>query len=435
MVAGQLEDEDGFVRRVHELYATTDAQGFDVLRFKNGRVVERYSIPQRIGADVVGRVWSFRDVTDRERMLRGAQFLADAGRLLGSLDVEKALESVARLTVSYLGDGCAIDLLSDVGGAHRLLAIDRDPTRTIKSEIPRTVLAGRSLIYATNGTSYMSVPMPGRSTLFGVVTFVAGGGRRYTEPDLELAEDLARRIAMAIENAHLYRGAQDALHAREEFLSIAAHEIRGPITAIHLAVQGLRRGRTDSRAGAKLLDIVEREDRRLARFVDELLDVTRIRGGRLHFDLERVDLGEITREVVARLGPEIAPSGSSLSVVTDGDLVGLWDRIRLDQVVTNLLSNAVKFGLGKSVEVIVHSDDARATLLVRDHGIGVDPGMEKRIFDPFARAVSARNYGGLGLGLYIVRTIVEGLGGAVRVETTAGGGSTFTVELPRSKEP
>src|SRR5262249_36874113 len=156
-----------------------------------------------------------------------------------------------------------------------------------------------------DGISHMSVPMPGRGTIFGVFTFAASNGRRYSEADLELAEELARRAALSLDNAQLYRGAKEALRAREEFLSIAAHEIRGPITSTHLAVQGLRRTPPDSKTRPKLLDVIEREDRRLSRFVDELLDVARIRGGRLHFDLESVDFGEVVREAVARLASEI----------------------------------------------------------------------------------------------------------------------------------
>jgi PAS domain S-box-containing protein len=434
-VTSQLEDSTAFLQRVRELYSTPLAESFDILRFKDGRVFERYSIPEKIGSEVLGRVWSFRDVTERERLLRRAEFLADAGRLLASLDIERALEAVAQLAVPYMGDGCAVDLLTDVGGARRLFVVERDANLPIRTEIPRAVLAGHSLVHTVGSLSYMSVPLPGRSTLFGVLTLVAGRDRHYGAADLDLADELARRTALAIENAQLYRAAQEALRVREDFLSIAAHEIRGPITSLHLSIQALRKSPPTSRVMGRLLDVIERDDRQLIRLVDELLDVTRIRGGRLHFDLEHVDLAEITREVTARLGPDLARSGSSLSVETRGDLVGLWDRTRLDQVVTNLVSNAVKYGLGKPIEVTTDGDDERATLVVRDHGIGIDPKAKDRIFDPFARAVSVRNYGGLGLGLYIVRTIVDAFGGTVKVDSTPQAGSTFTVVLPRVTHP
>jgi signal transduction histidine kinase/PAS domain-containing protein len=431
-VTSQLDDPIGFLQRVNDLYDAPEAQSFDIVRFKDGRVFERYSIPQKVGSDIVGRVWSFRDVTDRERLLRRAEYLADAGRLLASLDIERALDGVARLSVPFVGEACAVDVLSDVAGPRRLLVVERDSNHPIQTELPRAVLAGHALIYDDNSFSCMSVPLPGRTSLYGVLTFVAGRERHYCAADLDLAEELASRIAIAVENAQLYRAAKDALHVREEFLSVAAHEIRGPITSLHLSIQALDREPSASGTMRKLLDVIERDDRQLIRLVDELLDVTRIRSGRLHFDLQQVDLGEVTREVTTVIGPELARSGSSLSVSTSGDLVGLWDRTRLGQVVTNLVSNAIKYGLGKPIEVDARGVSGTATLIVRDHGIGIDPKVHEHIFDPFARAVSARNYGGLGLGLYIVRTIVDGLGGQVSVESALQQGSTFTVVLPKS---
>ncbi len=182
-----------------------------------------------------------------------------------------------------------------------------------------------------------------------------------------------------------------------------------------------------------MFEIVEREDRRLARFVEELLDLGRIRTGSLPFTFEEVDLGEVVRDASARLGAELARSGSSLSIATEGRPVGTWDRFRLEQVVTNLLSNAIKFGLGRPIEIAASAREGRARLVVRDQGIGIPPAAQERIFQPFERAVSVRHYGGLGLGLHIVRTIVTALGGTITLESAPGAGSTFTVELPQSR--
>ena len=233
-VMEQLEDPEAFIRGVRELYGHPHGQSFDVLRFKDGRVFERYSTPQRLGDDVVGRVWSFRDVTERERLLRRALFLADAARLLASLDVEPALDSVARLAVPYVGDGCAVDLLGN-GGPRRLLVVSRDPTQAINPELHSAVVLGHPTIYEVAPRSYMAVPLVVKDAVIGAMTFVAAPGRRYSSHDLELAEELARRAALSLQNARLYEGAQAALKARDEFLSVAAHEIRGPITSMHMA--------------------------------------------------------------------------------------------------------------------------------------------------------------------------------------------------------
>src|SRR5262249_15163861 len=151
---------------------------------------------QRIGDRVVGRVWTFSDITEREKLLRRALLLADAGRLLGSLDAEKALEAVARLTIPYLGDGCAIDLLTEGSGPRRLLAISRDPGDPMSTSLPRTVLMGRSVIENTGGRSYMSVPIKAHGDLFGAFTFMSAKNRQFTERDLSLPEELANRAAL-----------------------------------------------------------------------------------------------------------------------------------------------------------------------------------------------------------------------------------------------
>jgi signal transduction histidine kinase len=266
-----------------------------------------------------------------------------------------------------------------------------------------------------------------------VLTFVAPKGRDYTKTDLGLVEDLGRRAALSMDNARLYEAARDALTNRDEFLSIAAHEIRGPLTSIHLAAQGLIRESLPPSGIKAALEVIEREDRRLSRFVDELLDLGRIRTGQMHFDLEDVDLGTVVRDVVSRLSGELAQAGSAVTITTNGDLVGQWDRFRLEQVVTNLVSNAIKFGEGKPIDVTAERVNGRAKISVVDRGIGIEPKMLNRVFEPFERAPGVRQYGGLGLGLHIAKTIVDGLGGTLTVESRPSAGATFTVDLPASR--
>ena len=429
----QMENPDEFVRSIEEIYANPETESIGQVRCKDGRVFERFTGPQRIGSDIVGRVWTFRDVSERERLLRSTLFLSDATRLLASLEVEQALDAVARIAVPYMGDGCAIDVFG-VGGPRRLIAISRDPRMPMSPELHPTVLGCHSLVYEVGSISYLGIPLLIKDSLVGAITLCASVHRRYLPRDLEVAEELARRAALALDNARLFRRSQEALRARDEFLSVAAHEIRGPITSIHLAAQAIRKGKARPGSLQKLVAIVEREDRRLSQFVDELLDLGRIREGRLRFQYETVSLGEVVRDVATRLDTDVMRSGSSLSIVTDEKVIGKWDRFRLEQVVGNLLSNAIKFGLGAPIEITIRAHGARAFLVVKDHGIGIEPEMIPRLFKAFERGVSERHYGGLGLGLHIVKTIVEAMGGSVRAESDPRDGTVFTVELPAEGE-
>jgi PAS domain S-box-containing protein len=430
-VTEQLEDAESFRRRVRDLYARPEELSFDVLLFKDGRIFERYSCPQRVGGEIVGRVWSFRDVSERERLFRRALFLADATRLLASLAVEPALKAVAQLAVPYVGEACVIDLFGD-GEARRFGAVSTllDRSSDLPSVAP-AVRRGEALIYEIGSVAHLGVGLLMRQGAAGAITARAGPGCRYAKEDLELVSELGRRAALAIDNARLYRRAEDALAAREEFLAVAAHEIRGPIHAIQLSIQALREGKAPPEATPRLLQILERQGRRLTQCAEQLLDVGRINAGQLELEYQGVALGELVRDVAARLGPELARSGSKFNISTGaGRICGEWDRFRLEQVLTNLLSNAIKFGRGQPIDIAIACAKERATISVQDHGIGIEPEAKARIFKPFERGVSARHYGGFGLGLHIVRTIVEAMGGTVTVDSEPGVGSRFVVDLP-----
>jgi signal transduction histidine kinase len=230
--------------------------------------------------------------------------------------------------------------------------------------------------------------------------------------------------------------AQAAVRVRDEFLGVAAHELRTPLTSLSLQVQLLRKqlGRDGSVEADKLkrsVALAERQTARLAQLVDSLLDISRLTHGRLELNLEELDLAEVARAVVHRFETEARLLDVALTVDAPEPVRGRWDRLRLEQVVTNLVDNAVKYGEGRPVAVKVEGTADGVRLTVRDEGIGIDPEALPRLFGRFERAVSERHYGGLGLGLYITRTLVESMGGQVRVESEPGQGSTFTVELPR----
>ncbi len=184
-----------------------------------------------------------------------------------------------------------------------------------------------------------------------------------------------------------------------------------------------------------MLEACDQQVRRFGQLVNDLLDITRIGVGRVDLRLEEVDLAAVARDMAARFAPELAEVGCPRPACADVAAPGRWDRLRLEQVTANLLSNAAKYGRGKPVEVSVEANGTMARLTVRDQGIGVAPEDQARIFERFERAAPGYEYGGLGMGLYIVGQIVQALGGSVWVESTPGEGAAFTVELPVAGPP
>jgi PAS domain S-box-containing protein len=228
-----------------------------------------------------------------------------------------------------------------------------------------------------------------------------------------------------------------AIHARDEFLSIASHELRTPITSLQLQVESLlaetiaRHGGDQSDRWVRRMTLAMRQVERLTRLIEELLDVSRISMGKLTLSREEADLSALVREVVGRFQEQAHRVGSEIVLDADRPVFGSWDRLRLEQVMTNLLSNAIKFGAGKPIDVTVRGGrPTLATVTVRDHGIGIEQSDLARIFGRFERAVSSRSYGGLGLGLYIVQQIIDRHGGRVEANAVPGDGAELRFELP-----
>ena len=258
------------------------------------------------------------------------------------------------------------------------------------------------------------------------------GGREQEEP----AGDL-RELEM------LRRDASSAQRARDEFLSVASHELRTPLTTLQLQIQTLQRWtsqsrpdgvgrRTDIEDFREKLDSAERQIRRLVRLVETMIDVGRLDAERLELHPRPVDLVSVVTDALRRFEEQLALSGSRARIEADGPVVGTWDRARLEQMVSHVLLNAIQYGRGRPIEVHVRDDGVRARLDVIDHGVGIAPKDQERIFGRFERAVDDRSQWqwGFGVGLWCVRRILDAMRGDVRVTSVLGEGSTFTIELP-----
>jgi len=280
--------------------------------------------------------------------------------------------------------------------------------------------------------SYLSVPLSTGNRVLASLTLV----RRTTERpfnaiDLELANEVAARAAAALERTRLHRAVVDAVRVRDEFLSIAAHELYTPLTTLELTLQNIRRNlEKGHKIESAVVDTAVTQGRRLVRLVGELLDVARVDARRLDLHRETVDLARVARDVIAAYPSIFNGQPSRISLVAAGPVIGQWDRTRIEQVISNLVANAVKYGRGEPIEVRVAAGVGEAIVTVRDRGIGIPRDRLPRVFDRFERATSAAGYGGLGLGLYIVKTIVEAHDGRIDLESEPDVGTTVTVRLP-----
>ncbi len=254
--------------------------------------------------------------------------------------------------------------------------------------------------------------------------------RDFQAGELAFADDVAHRAALALENARLFRASEDAVRLREDLISIAGHELRNPLGAQVLTLASLLASTPPHDASRPMLSRLEGQVARLTEQVDQLLDLSQLAAGRLVFTPEDVDLAGLLREVVDRFVESAERAGSPIRLVVPTSLHGQWDRARLEQVLSNLIANGIKYGRGQPLEVTLEGTADRARLYVRDRGIGIAESDRARIFQRFERAVSPRQYGGYGIGLWLVQTIVEAMGGTVRVDSELGRGSTFSVEVP-----
>ena len=413
--------------------------------------------------------------SEKRRDEQGQMFLSDASaKLAESLNYEQTLSRVAELAVPQIADFCVVDVLVEPSELRRVAMAHADPEKLALAKeheqryptslesargTAQVIRTGRpevgdvseerlrlwardakhlALLRKFEMACYMTVPLVARGSTLGAVSFMSSSPRAsYGERDLEVALELGRRAGMSVDNARLYARAQDAIRLRDDFLSIASHELKTPLTALQLRLQSLQEqvkkpdyDYSVAQLSTKL-DGAVRSTTRLAALIESLLDVSRIAQGRMKLNREHFDLREALVDVLERFREEANRAGSVLIMRADEPLEGNWDRLRVEQIVVNLLANALKYGPGQPVELRAHLDgDDTVEIEIEDRGIGIADEDLKRIFGRFERAVSLQHYGGLGLGLYISRQIAHAHGGSIDARSSPGRGATFRVRLP-----
>jgi PAS domain S-box-containing protein len=413
---------------------------------------------------LIGVIGTSIDITDRKQREEGQRFLAEAGRVMASsLDHAATLRSVATLAVPYLGDWCLVHvrdaegrLVTPVarvvpgGDSDDAEALDRLMTRD--STLVEAVMAGDTALVGPSDTgppvlresdlrelglaAVLTVPLRARGTPLGVITFGhTAPGRRYTEMEVAVAEELGRRAGLAIDNARLYREAEEGNRAKADFLAVVSHELRTPLNAIA--------GYADLLAGGIAGELNPAQERHverikvgaghLAQLIDEILSYARVETGRETVRLETTDLAEIARGAVAVIEPDARGKGLDLRLDAPADgLRLLTDPGKVRQILANLLANAVKYTESGVIRVMVKPLDGGGALEVQDTGIGIPQEARARIFEPFWQAESpnTRTIGGTGLGLSVSRRLARLLDGSVEVESEPGVGSRFIVRIP-----
>lgn len=417
------------------------------------------------------------DITARIESESDQKFLSHASELLnGCFDHKEILRTISDQAMNYFCDGVFIDQLLLEGEIKRLMVIHKNPevvkkfmemdnkfpNRYDDNPVMDTLITGKPLFIENSETFWRNNKIPldseylkeidnlgvkssirarlkGRESILGMITFfiLKDSTKNFTRRHIWLAEELAYRTSMAVENALIHQASLEAIRARDEFLSIASHELKTPLQSLTLQNQMRKRNLDKKIHGAfnpekinQMIDADLRHLMRINRLIDDMLDISRIRAGKLTFMKESVEFCSFVKDVVERFRPQLESVGCYATANYIDPVMTEIDIYRTEQVIVNLLTNAMKYGAGKPIRIEITQKQNKLQLLVHDKGPGIREQDQERIFERFERAISSNEVSGLGLGLYISRQIVEQNKGLLYVRSVYGEGATFVMELP-----
>ncbi|WPU65714.1 PAS domain-containing sensor histidine kinase [Peredibacter starrii] len=416
------------------------------------------------------------DVTEQHEVNEIQVFMAHIkSMLISTLDYEEIIRKVGSASIPILADGCAVDLLEG-DCIKRLIIKHFDPNiekliQKMTDEYPpdlqtpqptsRVLTTGKPLLtnklsnemlknfcvsqehvdlmVAIGFNSHIAVPLKIRGRTIGCLNLYNTTERkRFDERDLRTAMELGRHLAVAIDNARLFKDFQSAVRLRDDFISIASHELRTPITSLNLQIEVLNDlinnlgiDTTETQLMKKFLNGTNGQLARLTRLVEDMLDISRISTGKLTLRKKKTNLSEFTKEILGRFADQLKSLQIELKYETSKEVSAEIDPERFEQVITNFMTNAIRYGNKKPIHVNLEEIEDKLILKVQDFGRGIAPEDQERIFKRFERAHTAEDVSGLGLGLFINKQIIEEHGGTVRLMSEMGKGSTFIVELPR----
>jgi len=413
--------------------------------------------------------------TSLQKSKRRSDLLAQISFILSnSLQAEKVLKDVCRLAVPHYADWFSIDILTEKG--LRTLYLNCQTIGDIESAIhdfnvsPPDLHSDNDFAYMFETGRYVSykqmnekallrmaggparaqhmrqlksvimAPVMLRQQSLGAITIGSTQSENFDGDDIFFLMSVAQRVGVALENSRLFQEAQAAIKIRDEFLSIASHELKTPLTPLKLQIQQLQRMLSQNQIVEpdrmkRLLNTSNRQISRLSKLIEELLDISRLSRGQLQLELDDFCLSELIEDVAQRFGRQLEEAGCELQLNLEKDLKVHWDLFRIEQVIVNLLTNAIKYAGQKPVRIEAKRDDEHVLLMVKDHGIGIAQEDQERIFKRFERAVSQDHFGGMGLGLYIVSQILQLHDGTIGVESEPGQGAVFTVRIPVKGPP